>query len=159
MWFSNPTLPTSTYSSSLAPPTSPPNRSLSLSLLFSISVWLPRKRWKVKPKPRKDKRKTFETDSKDHTFYFTHISCANFSPLQSHCFKKKKKSSNSFQYLSLYFVIKEKKLRLMYFHSLRLDFTILILPKIQKKKDESTLPINNASNWVPIHFPTFCPTN
>ena len=44
---------------------------VSLSLLFSIFVWLPRKRWKVKPKPRKDKRKTFETESKDHTFCFT----------------------------------------------------------------------------------------
>ena len=88
-WFSNPTLPTSTStsSSSLAPLTSPPNRSF--SLLFSISVWLPRKRWKVKPKPRKDKRKTFETKSKDHTFCFTQISCANFFPLQSHRLKKK----------------------------------------------------------------------
>ena len=57
--------------------------SFSLSLLFSIFVWLPRKRWKVKPKPRKDKRKTFETESKDHTFCFTQISCANFFLLQS----------------------------------------------------------------------------
>ena len=41
----------------------------------------------------------------------------------------------------------------MYIHSLQLDFTILILPKIQKKEDESPLPINNTSDWVPIHFP------
>ena len=57
--------------------------SLSLSLLFSISIWLPSKWWKVKPKPRKDKRKTFEIESKDHTFCFTQISCANFFLLQS----------------------------------------------------------------------------
>ena len=45
----------------------------------------------------------------------------------------------------------------MYIHSLQLDFTILILPKIQKKEDESPLPINNTSDWVPIHSPTFPP--
>ena len=56
----------------------PPNRSLSLSTIF-ISVWLPRKRWKVKPKPRKGKRKTFETESNDHTSCFTQKSCANSS--------------------------------------------------------------------------------
>ena len=56
---------------------------LSLSLLFSISVWLPKKQWKVKPKPRKGKRKTFETESKDHTFCFTQKSCANFFHFQS----------------------------------------------------------------------------
>ena len=45
----------------------------------------------------------------------------------------------------------------MHILSLQLDFTISILPKIQKKEDESTLPINNASNWIPIHFLTFAP--
>ena len=47
----------------------------------------------------------------------------------------------------------------MHIHGLQLDFTISILPKIQKKEDDSTLPINNASDWVPIHFPTFSATN
>ena len=68
------------------------SQQVSLSLLFSISVWLPRKQWKVKPKPRKDKRKTFKTESKDQTFCFTQISCGNFFPLQSHRLKKKKKN-------------------------------------------------------------------
>ena len=45
----------------------------------------------------------------------------------------------------------------MYIHSLQLDFTILIPPKIKKKEDESPLPINNASDCVPIHSPTFPP--
>ena len=62
--------------------------SFSLSLLFSIFVWLPRKRWKVKPKPRKDKRKTVEIESKDHTFCFTQVSVSMEKR------KKKKKSQN-----------------------------------------------------------------